>query len=176
MQTSKWGKSGWTFLHTIAHNYDPSKHKKSSFKALFTEILGDVLPCIYCRNSYSEFSSSIPIDKYLNQKNSLENETGLAYWLYLVHNKVNNKLRGQGLYNKEDPTWPMVFMHYEQFRADCTKKKDLPSTCRVINPEKRCKALTEKGRQCSRLKKMNNKCSQHLKCIGGSGHGGHGSK
>lgn len=163
MQTSKWGSPGWKFLHTIAHNYDPTIHKPSDYKQFF-ELIGEMLPCKYCRESYKGFVAELPIDPYLGSQRDL------TKWLYLIHNKVNDKLRKQGLLNAKDPTYEQVYSKYESFRADCTKKKNKPPTCRLPDFKNRCKAKTGKGRQCTRPLAKNGVCMQHYKCklnIGG---------
>jgi hypothetical protein len=84
MQTSKWGPSGWKYLHSIAHNYNPNVHNKKDYKDFF-RLVGKTLPCKYCRESFEKFSKELPIDNYLNSQENM------AYWMYLIHNKVNNK-------------------------------------------------------------------------------------
>jgi len=158
MQTTKWGSSLWISLHTMAHNYDPKVHKASDYKKFF-ELLGEMLPCKYCRESYKGFIAELPIDPYLGSQRDL------TYWLYLMHNKVNDKLRKQGLLTTKDPTYEQIYAKYENFRADCTKKKDKPSTCRLPDFENRCKSKTSKGRQCTRPSCMKGGvCMQHYKC------------
>lgn len=162
MQTSKWGPPMWQSLEAIAHNYDPAKHNKQSFKMLFAVILSDVLPCIYCRESYKKFVEDLPLtDKMMDTRE------GLTNWLYQIHCKVNDKLRNQGLSNKKiiDPPFKSVCAKYDKWRADCSKQKDLPATCRIPEIEDRCSSLTSKGKRCTRYKHKGCKgmCLQHYK-------------
>jgi len=160
MQTSKWGPSMWLSLHTIAHNFDPDNHDVEAHKQHFLG-LAKVLPCKYCRHSFAEFITEINIDDYIMKK-----PYGLHQWLYLIHNKVNKKLRDQGLLDKPDPTFKQVLAKYDKFRADCSKKTGRPSTCRMPDSENQCKSKTKKGRQCSRKQcgGARGKCSQHAQC------------
>lgn len=160
MDTTKWGPPMWKALHTMAHNFDPMKHDRKSYKQFF-ELLADTLPCIHCRNSYQEFIKELPIDPYI-----YSNKPGaLHYWLYQIHNKVNNKLRNQGFLNKPDPSFVSVCAKYDKFRANCGKKKGKgANTCRIPDIKNRCQAKTDKGRQCTRTKcDKSKRCAQHKK-------------
>jgi hypothetical protein len=105
MDTRFWGPPAWILLHTIAYNYVPNEINREIY-ALFFENLKNVLPCIYCRASYTEYISLEPIQKYLNSSKDL------SLWLYKIHNLVNNKLRSQGLINWEDPSFESVYKKY----------------------------------------------------------------
>ena len=115
MQVDKWGSSGWTFLHTISFNYPdkPSKQTMNDYKN-FYESMGTVLPCKYCRESYKIFIKELPIEPALKSRKLL------TKWLYLIHNKVNNKLRKQGLITAKNPTYISVCKKYEAMRAKCS--------------------------------------------------------
>ena len=171
MDTTRWGPHAWVLLHTIAHNFDPELHDKEKFMEFFT-ILGDVLPCIHCRNSYKEFMEELPIEPYINADDRL----ALHYWLYQMHNKVNNKLRNQGLLETPDPSFKAICLKYDQYKAECSRKKknkDVKSknksdggamvTCRIPNSSSRCQAKTDKGHQCTRKVADKNckRCKQH---------------
>ena len=79
-----WGPSGWKLLHTLSFQDNVEKKVFS--------VLGDVLPCKYCRKSTKQFirESSVTDD--------------IPVWLYNLHNNVNRKLEMQ---HAEDPTVPM---------------------------------------------------------------------
>jgi hypothetical protein len=85
--------------------------KKNDYKQFFY-YLGKVFPCSYCRDSYDTFFKEIPIDNYLN------NRRDLSLWLYLIHNKVNNKL---GVPSCNIPSFENVQKQYESYRAQCKK-------------------------------------------------------
>ena len=114
MQTRVWGPAGWLFLHCIAQNYpwDPTPKKKREYLQFF-KMVGKVLPCRYCRESYDTFITEQ--DTLLNIS-TMANRNTLVKWLYLVHNKVNKKLEVRGA-----PTFKQVVDKYESFRSKCTK-------------------------------------------------------
>lgn len=93
MNTTFWGPAGWIFLHTITFNY-PEKITKQHgelpmhIKNMF-ENLQHTLPCKYCRASFSQYMGELPIEPFLGSRKML------TLWLYLMHNKVNGKLRKQ---------------------------------------------------------------------------------
>ena len=116
MQTSKWGPPGWVLLHKITSKYNPSyKTKEYTHKHLYKQFfnhLKHMLPCKYCRESYTQYITELPIDSYLvSRKKMME-------WLYLIHNKVNDKLRKQGLLNKKDPSFESIYKKYDNM-CDC---------------------------------------------------------
>ena len=112
MQTTKWGPSGWKLLHTIPSEYpeNPSTDDQYNY-GFFYHHLSNVLPCIYCRKSYKCFSCELPIEEYLDSPELL------FEWMYLIHNKVNHKLRSQGYLHEPDPTYKSVKEMYQQKQA-----------------------------------------------------------
>lgn len=119
MDTRFWGPSAWVLLHTIAYNYEPSEINRKQYR-LFFENLKNVLPCIYCRASYTEYFEKIPIDRYL------DNSKDLSYWMYQIHNLVNDKLRGQGLISWRDPSFDEIYERYTamNYGLDLCKARD----------------------------------------------------
>lgn len=96
MNTKFWGPPGWKFLHAIAFNYpekinmaDPEDRERMFYYKQLFENLQFTLPCKYCRLSYQKFLKELPIDAFLRSRKDI------TYWLYLIHNKVNKKLRDQ---------------------------------------------------------------------------------
>lgn len=97
-----WGSSCWCFLNCVVFNAPVEIPKEERDKYyIFFQVLGDLLPCTYCRCSYKQFWKIIPIDNYLDSR------LHLAFWLYQVHSKVNEKL------NKPNPTF-IEFCHSMQ--------------------------------------------------------------
>ena len=98
MDTKFWGPSGWKFLHLVAYTYpnNPTENNKITYKK-FYDSLDTILRCKYCRQSLQLFYKQLPIDEYLYNKELL------TEWIYLIHNKVNNKLRNQGLLKTSNP-------------------------------------------------------------------------
>jgi hypothetical protein len=137
MDTKKWGPGGWVFLHTIAFNYpeEPTNEIKMYYLNFFKSI-GYVLPCIYCRNSFIQFIDKHPIEPYLGSRYQV------AYWLYMIHNMVNEKLRKQEAERMQkgefilkltppDPSFEEVCKKYNRFRAGCS---DTTMTCSALPP------------------------------------------
>ena len=112
MDTRFWGPSGWRLLHLIAAN--PLKNK-SAVKEWF-ELLEYVLPCKYCRASFHDYMEIQPLTDAV-----LSNTDSFGRWVYDIHNRVNAKLRGQGLLTSADPSWPSVKSHYKQLSASLCK-------------------------------------------------------
>lgn len=105
LATKSWGPSGWFFMFScIIGGYPPEidlKNKehqkiKKHFKNMLTS-LGYTMPCVYCRNSFQHFLKELPIEPFLIGR------LKLFEWLYLIRNKVNEKLISQELqcYNDE---------------------------------------------------------------------------
>ena len=109
MQTTKWGPSAWVFVHQTALRYKPTYSKQ--YKELFTT-LKDILPCKYCRLSYSQYIKELPVQDYLGSKNDM------VRWSYLLHNKVNGKLREQGYVKYCDPPMKKAIDHYRKVEPD----------------------------------------------------------
>jgi hypothetical protein len=91
-----WGPILWRKLHTITFKYpnvidtkNPSDMKiQKRVRKLFMD-LKSTIPCKACRDSYRKYIQELPID------DNLDSREKLSYWLYIIHNKVNAKLRRQ---------------------------------------------------------------------------------
>lgn len=95
--TGEWGPSAWHFLfcsimgsYPYKINKNDKEHNRISktFKCMFSS-LKYTLPCCVCTESYNRFWKELPIDDYLGGRISL------MYWLYLIKDRVNNKLMFQ---------------------------------------------------------------------------------
>ena len=85
---SIWGRSGWIFLHCIAHAYpdNPSNSDKTTFYKFFISIK-DVLPCEKCRINYIDHLKMYPLnDKALSSKNNL------IEWFTNIRNASNKEI------------------------------------------------------------------------------------
>ncbi len=97
MKTAFWGPNAWNFLFSaIAGTYpikfDPNNKTHQKQARGFTQLLNslkETLPCIYCRRSYVVFLKELPL------KEHMESRASLFRWLYLIHDKVNQKLIDQ---------------------------------------------------------------------------------
>ena len=80
MNVNIWGPPTWEVLHASAFLLDMNKKTSRIFF-----LLNELLPCMYCRESYVKFYAKLrgpSLEKY-------------AYWLFLMHNLVNKKLSDQ---------------------------------------------------------------------------------
>ena len=119
MMTKVWGPAGWLFLHCVTFGYPyiinpmnkDHSYKQDHYKTFFN-MVGHILPCKYCRESYINFAREVPIDRFLNSRENL------CKWLYIIHNKVNKKL---GVSHDCVPHFTKIQQFYEQFRAKCKK-------------------------------------------------------
>jgi len=133
MMTKVWGPPGWLFLHCVAFGYpytinsNKEEHliRKNKTK-LFFYIIGYILPCKYCRESYQDYMKQFPVDYHLDSRKNL------TKWLYVIHNKINNKL---GVPKCGIPSYEDYVKEYEQFRAKCSKTTDAE---RINNMAKGC--------------------------------------
>lgn len=115
--TSVWGSSCWTLCHIITLNYPikPTDSDKEKYKNFFT-LLGNVLPCKYCRDSYQKF---IVTDDTVLDDSVMVNRESLSKWFYRVHERVNSKLCvDYGV------TYDEMVKKYETARAVCSKTTD----------------------------------------------------
>jgi hypothetical protein len=113
MDTQKWGPDGWDLLHSIAYYYEKenneNKERYKSLKSFFYSIQ-HILPCIYCRRSYKKYISEVPIKK----------DTNFFEWIYIIHNKVNDKLKEQGYNSKPNPSYNTIYKTYQKiFKNKC---------------------------------------------------------
>ncbi len=114
MDTRFWGPSGWKLLHLITFTYVPSRDKKNMCD--FFKVLPYVLPCKFCRASLSEYMIEDPVEK------ACDSPLRLQKWLWRIHNRVNEKLRNQGLNTYNDPPFESVTKLYkEKIASGCSK-------------------------------------------------------
>ena len=153
MQTRVWGPAGWLFLHSIAQNYPwkPTDEQKEWYYDFF-KLVGNVLPCRYCRESYQDFikQPGSELTKY-----TLKNRKSLVTWLYHVHNKVNKKLD-----IKDKPSLKSVIDKYESFRSKCHKTVKIKKGCTdpMNGHRKKCfiniKNVDKNGNEFGKVKKV----------------------
>jgi len=118
-QTPVWGPAAWVFLHTITFSYPdkPSSEMKRTFKNFFKSLCS-MLPCVYCRQSYSKYCMTKGGPLALTSE-VLSSRKSLTTWLYKIHDAVNERLE------KEDrPSYDAVKKMYTSFEAQCSSKKN----------------------------------------------------
>jgi hypothetical protein len=110
MNVNEWGPGGWIFLHTTTFNYplNPEESDKVKYTNFFNSIK-TILPCKYCRQSFEVYMKYIPLEEFL------ESREAITYWLYRLHNLVNEKVF------KKKYSFDHVVRRYEKIRAGCSK-------------------------------------------------------
>ena len=118
MDTRFWGPDGWQLLHSIAVSYpdNSNRNEKKIYRDFFNSI-EYILPCIYCRYSFSEYIKIKPVDNFL------ENSKTLSEWLFNIHNMVNNKLKEQGFAVKFELHHEPIYNRYRKFVEDINESK-----------------------------------------------------
>jgi len=110
MDTRFWGPSGWALLHLIAADSTVQDRKEKTLR--WFHLLPFVLPCKYCRASLADYYALQPLTS-----TTLNDATTFSRWLYDIHNRVNGKLRGQGLLTSPNPSWSSVHAKYAKQQA-----------------------------------------------------------
>jgi hypothetical protein len=103
MNQNIWGKCGWVLIHSIAVNYpnNPSPSEKENTIKFFT-LLGDMLPCRYCRQHYHENLKTIPINA--------DSKMDLIWWTIDLHNKVNI-ITGKKVLSRKEALQKIIAMY-----------------------------------------------------------------
>jgi len=107
MDTRYWGPDAWDLLHFISLDYpnNPSDNDKLIYSHFFNS-LPFVLPCFYCRSSFTDYLKELPIENYFNSKKNI------IEWVWKLHNKVNDKLRKQKLISYPNPPLSIIKTQY----------------------------------------------------------------
>ena len=127
MNTRFWGPSGWEFLHTLTAIYPetPTMEDKLIMRD-FMMLICDILPCKYCRASFTKYMANLDVTP------ALESRDLLIEWLYKMHNKVNKKLRIQGFCHNENPTIEHVYKLYELHQTAIIKILKSKYNCKLF--------------------------------------------
>lgn len=119
MDTRFWGPAGWQLIHHIAHEPHTSTRDRKNVAEWF-RLLPFVLPCKYCRASLTDYLKLQPLTADI-----IASPQTFSRWAYDIHNRVNAKLRGQGLLQTADPTWSTIRDHYDAEHATLCKPAPL---------------------------------------------------
>lgn len=85
-----WGPHAWIFLHFVAQNYTVAK--RDAYVRFFVA-LGDVLPCMYCRENYKKKLKATLRPQVLTSRRSF------TKWVFDIHNMVNRHLKKPSMKN-----------------------------------------------------------------------------
>ena len=138
MLTDIWGPPFWHILHILSFNYpvNPTEKQKKDYYNYFKSI-GNILPCIYCRNNYKNNlkSTKFSMDVF-------KNRSSLSFWVYSLHNHINMMLNKQC-----NLTFIEIQERYENYRARCSlKNEDIDNKTKKGQNEKCIKTVKkEKG-------------------------------
>lgn len=104
MDTRFWGPPAWYLFHLIAAE---KQHSDPKSVATWFGLMEFVLPCKFCRASFHDYIELQPLTTA-----ALTNREKMSRWMYDIHNRVNGKLRGQGLLTKPNPSWSSIKERY----------------------------------------------------------------
>jgi hypothetical protein len=114
MDTRFWGPSGWRLFHLVAA--DDLTPTRQHDVAKWLELMEYILPCKYCRASFHDYVRIQPLTD-----TTLANPALFGRWMYDIHNRVNGKLRGQGLLTKANPSWAVIQGKYQRLHKTLCK-------------------------------------------------------
>lgn len=82
-----WGPVFWSTLHIVSLSYadEPTYAEKRAAKEFYSA-LPYVLPCPVCREHFREVLQALPVENWLDNRNSL------VEWVWMAHNRVNERL------------------------------------------------------------------------------------
>jgi len=104
MDTRFWGPSGWQLLHLIAATHPDNPEAVYDW----IHLIEFILPCKYCRASFHDYMELQPLTREIVTSNRF------SRWMFDIHNRVNNKLRGQGLLQKSNPSWERINRYWSK--------------------------------------------------------------
>jgi len=140
IRTRAFGPPMWYALTFAALGYpekNPTIKKQRDYKRFFT-LVGEILPCNLCRDSYKLFLKKIPLNKKV-----MSSRKNLTFWVFKIHNLVNKKLGCKVLSYSE---LMKKYKYFNKFRAKSCSPKMLGCTKAVkgVKRPMRCKVITVK--------------------------------
>ena len=119
-QTSVWGPPTWSMLHLFSLNYRPER--KVGYQALLLG-LGQVLPCIHCRNNFTKNMAHALADmKQEGYDDVYESRESFSKFIWYLHHNVN-KMLGKNL--ELEPSFEMMRDQLETFRSRCLTPEEI---------------------------------------------------
>jgi hypothetical protein len=115
MRTHVWGPPFWFYLHCMAMAYPkkinenkPEHIRKKDSMFAFLSNLGTILPCGICSASYNQYIK----EPFYNINKYLDSRAQLARFIYLLHERVNEKLGVAQCYR---PSFKKIIKKYGKF-------------------------------------------------------------
>lgn len=116
MQTAIFGPIFWTAIHIVSFNYPVKPTTKDARRyERWMRSIGDVLPCKYCRDNFSE--------NYRDAKNGEDvyrDRESFSRFCHRLHSRVNSMLKKKG----DEPSYEELRDVYEGFRSRCLTSKE----------------------------------------------------
>lgn len=104
MSPSVWGPIVWTTMHIVSLGYSHSPNAEEKQAAIdFYQSLVHMIPCPICREHYKMFLAKYPV------KDAVGNRNDLIYWVFMIHNKVNEQL-GKPVLSMEQYIHKMTYL------------------------------------------------------------------
>ena len=131
MNTWIWGPPTWKFLHTLSFSPRVQLHPNADRAAKLLILLQYVLPCSFCRDSYTQYFGALQ-RQFSNQSlRDIIAHGQLAEWMYALHQMVNNKLNHQiltrevasGNLARADPEYVTRLLQERQISFECLVKR-----------------------------------------------------
>lgn len=97
MNTWIWGPPKWKFLHTLS--FSPVAPRYAAEIGVFVNTLKFVLPCIFCRDSFTTFVHELETS-YGATVEQIVKRKQFAQFMYDLHDKVNGKLDVQAMQDR----------------------------------------------------------------------------
>jgi hypothetical protein len=111
-----------------------------AFRAMLKS-LQFTMPCFYCRQSFGAYLRDIPIDNYSGSRREM------MRWLYLVHDRVNQKLIEQEQAKLAEAQAKLRARHLPKEQERAKLKALRASICRTRPSQPFAKVLAEYERQ-----------------------------
>jgi hypothetical protein len=148
MSTKHFGPCLWDFLFISILGSYPIKIDTSNQEHIQLQesyrvtllALQNTLPCIFCRDSLKVFIKELPVEPYLIGRFEL------MYWLYLIKDKVNQKLLCQEakFYKKKTKIYTKLYKRKEYTDEMYHKKMDKLEKCFETTPTPDFKDVLDK--------------------------------
>ena len=165
MSSTFWGKAFWNALFTSVLGHYPIKinindleHQNilKNYKNLMCS-LNVIMPCIFCRISFTQFFKELPIDNYLVGR------IELFYWIYLMKDKVNKKLikqekkcynnekkRLKNMYYNKKISYHEYYLKVKEFKINTFLTIPTPPFEQVLHKYEKYRAVCDnKAKKCS---------------------------
>ena len=120
MNTWIWGPPTWKVLHTLS--FSPRCAEYATEVSTFLCTLAHVLPCVFCRVSYTEYAHHLEEKSGMSLRETIR-ASALSSWMYKLHEMVNDKLNYQALNELHVDPSLITLLHKRQISLQCLTKR-----------------------------------------------------